>query len=226
MMNSLEDKPFAENQYFAIAFGGQQTQTHIGIFYAGSSASLKMLHLAFHNRLANDEPDAKRFCWAECNGLDEEERLQMAIFCESISRVNGNRIPYGITFDPDHYFETSGGFLPSKRSFGLTCATFVIAIFHHFAFKIIDLCSWQPRDDDQTWQESILNDLEQNKVKLEVDDDYIRRQRESIGLACRYKPEEVAACAILYTDQPISFQSACITGKAIKAEHFSKLAHN
>ena len=62
------------------------------------------------------------------------------------------------------------------------------------------------------------------KISLGVDDDYISLQREAIGMAYRYKPEEVAACAILYTDQAISFQSACSTGKAIKEEHFRKMA--
>jgi len=226
-MHSPNDRPFSQISYLAVALGGEVDQTHVGLIFANhSSPRPRLLHLGFHHRLKLDDLDPTEYCWIDVLGLDEDERHQMSIWLGAIWSANGQRIPYGISFSSEPYFDSSGAFVSTSSGTGLTCATFVSALFRDFGFPILDTESWQssyPNDrqaDDIRWQNHIVNLLSEHKAYLQISDEHIASQIAAIGIACRYRPEEVAAAAAIYTSDPVHFSVAAPQGTGLKEELF------
>jgi hypothetical protein len=86
---------------------------------------------------------------------------------------------------------------------GLTCATFVLAVFHQAGLPLVRYDSWPVnRPGDAEWQESIVNLLERTGAAPE----HIAKVKTEIG-AVRYRPEEVAGAATSVSI-PAEFPSA------------------
>ncbi|MNJ70020.1 hypothetical protein D3C77_664340 [compost metagenome] len=80
-----------------------------------------------------------------------------------------------------------------------------MSIFSSQLYPIVDEKTWQVRDDDKDWQEYILGFLSKYPKHVE-------EQRKCVGVAYRFRPEEIAASAALYDDEPILFEDAARDG--------------
>jgi hypothetical protein len=75
---------------------------------------------------------------------------------------------------------------PNKH--GLTCATFVLGVFHSVGLPLIQYDTWpQRREGDEEWQRYIIEALKQTNASPE----HIQLVESEIG-AVRYRPEDVA----------------------------------
>lgn len=164
-------------------------QQHTGLLYFDGD-KVNLLHLAWHNDLRKDDPD-KNYLWLEIP-LDSINKIHFATYCAMIYENNEKGIPYGLSIEGSNFSE-DGNFIQNEPHVGLTCATFVIRVFHAQGFDIIDFEKWPSRVEDKKWQIGIINFL-----KRYVSHEYFEAQYEKIlsGVA-RFKPEEVAVAGSL-----------------------------
>jgi hypothetical protein len=166
-------------------------QQHLGILYLDTNASVQLLHLAWHCDLRKELPSDK-YLWLNVP-LDPINKIHLATVCELIYESNKEGISYGLCIEGTG-FAKDGTFLPEEQHAGLTCATFVIQVFHSQGFMIIDFNGWKHWKSDKVWQRQIL----QNLQKFEVPREHVDYQRKKIQEgAARFKPEEVAVAAAM-----------------------------
>lgn len=176
---------------------------HIGILHRGSdSAAVRMLHLAWHHDLRDESPE-DGYLWLK-PGINARRLKQVASRCRQIWRGNKrDRIPFGFSPPSNCFSEETGRYLFGPTQHGLTCATFVLAVFGWAGLTLINYGSWPlGRAGDLEWQESIVAQL----VEKSDDQEHIDFVRGDIGVA-RFQPEEVAG-ASLESRIPVEFEVA------------------
>lgn len=213
-------QPYPDISYIGIAITGDINQRHVGLlFRTDKNNEPKLLHLAFHQRLwcSTSSQYASEYYWLHCSGFSDDEQLQLAVWFEKVFFINGNRIPYGLAYSSVSHFEQNGAFIQSDRNCGLTCATFIMALFEDFGFPIIDIDSWVSRDGDAAWHDHILDEMKKDQTRHPdlYSDAHINDQISNIGVAARFRPEEVAASANILKDDPVTLQIAEPLGKDV-----------
>jgi hypothetical protein len=103
---------------------------------------------------------------------------------------------------------------------GLTCATFVLAVFASRGIPLVRLDEWQARSEDVIWQDKIISDLRSwRKGDPEVEAHAAALQGER---GCvRYRPEEVMAAGIA-SELPIGYEFGEEMGRRIAAKLISR----
>jgi hypothetical protein len=201
MLHACSDvDSFAALEHVGVAIKSfSPRQKHVGLIYRVDN-DLNLLHLAWHIDLRN-EPVKPGYFWGVC-GLFVDDALNGKIFAARMLSVARNQgiIPYGV-YANGKAFAENGSFVPfPEPGMGLTCATFVIQLFHSFGHAICDLSSWEARDDDATWQAEIIEKLREDYPQhADRVSDYIGRHR--------IRPEEAAA-AVMNPAPPTSFSRA------------------
>lgn len=196
----------------AIHLDGDARQRHIGLLYVSSGAQrLRMAHLAWHHRLEDDEPPTGGI-WLDV-GLDDNNALALASYCEMVvDKSREAQIPYGLQYIPDGLDPRTGAWLGDAGE-GLTCATFVMAVFQAYHVPLLSAEGWPLRPEDERWQLKIVELL--GRPGTAAAPDHIARQRKYIGEALRFRPEEVAAAAAS-SDRPLHHDVAIPRGEQIK----------
>ncbi len=166
-------------------------QQHIGLLYLDMSENVQLLHLAWHHDLRKEPPSDKYL--SQKISLDKINMIHLATICELIYESNKEGIPYGLCIEGTG-FAKDGTFLPEEHGAGLTCATFVIQVFHSQCFMIIDLNAWKHRVPDKVWQEQIVQNLQLSGASQKHTDYQRKKIQEG---AARFKPEEVAVAAVM-----------------------------
>src|SRR5262249_11543054 len=123
--------------------------------------------------------------------------------------ANNPTLPYGFTFNSD-CFAGDGSYQPMEIGKGLTCATFVIALFHSAGFPIIKRETWKHRSEDAAWQKKILALLQGS-----ASSEHIKGATNDVG-QFRYWPEEVAAAAV-HNSPPLGFDECQVLAAEIMA---------
>ena len=204
-----KDNPFGGEHFIGVAMTGSEQQRHTGLYYRiNLDAKVQFLHLGFHFDLRLEAPKDKH-CWLAIAGLDEVEQQMLAIWFEKIWAHNGKNIPYGIHYSRSPHFNLEGGFIATDSAGGLTCATFILALFEDYGFSIIDTNSARSRADDKDWHDLIINAL---KIDAKASSEYIENQRVFLGRAARFRPEEVAGATSTYLGRALSFDDAMSVG--------------
>ena len=205
-VHSPQKKPYSEVATLAVAISGDEDQRHLGVLIRiEPEEHLKFVHLAFHHDLRCGEPESDAF-YVECSGLDPDEQLTFAVWVEAVQDANGPNIPYSFAYTSGN-FDSSGRFIRREDGVGLTCATFVVALFEDFAFPIVDVESWSPRADDVDFQKKIVNALTKCCPGAHTE-----AQREAIGKASRFRPEEICGCAHVCDGTPLRFEEGVRLG--------------
>lgn len=212
--------PYPDIKYIGIAIQGTKEQRHIGIlFRTNRQDPPKLLHLAFHQRLICESPEyySSEYHWLLCPGFSEDEQLQLAVRCEKIYSRNGRHIPYGLSYSLRGYFKQNGDFNPPEKDCGLTCATFIMAIFDDFGYPIIDIGSWPCREEDAIWHRNIIDAMKNDQERHPelYSREHIGAQEKHIGIAARFRPEEVAGSAHAYIDDPLTFEEIEPLGRSL-----------
>ncbi|MDM8191122.1 hypothetical protein EVS84_15160 [Pseudomonas koreensis] len=199
-------------------FGAAILQTHIPeqrhaalVFKDRSKKHLSLLHLAWHYTLKCDPFNAPYRSVPNVH-FDEEE---LEFFAEHASRLydeNTAGIPYGMEYTGASVFNGDLKFIDSPGA-GLTCATFILGFFDSLGFDIIDLSTWQNRDDDTQWQSGIFASLEPR-----LSPERKESQKNLIGAAYRFRPEEVVGSFGVFKSVPIKFSEAVDVGQQLLDE--------
>lgn len=194
-VHSVEQRPVSEIKHAAVAIRTvDQDQRHVAILHQ-DQGEVYRLDLAWHFHLRNDVFGSSRYLWIDAP-IPNVRKRQLAAKCRQIWRANRhNRIPFGFGQPTDCFDETTHEYLIGPSKHGLTCASFVLAVFHSAGIVLIKYDSWPvDRGGDREWQDAIIAELEQQGAQPE----HIQALRNDVGCA-RFRPEEVAGAA---TQQP------------------------
>jgi hypothetical protein len=189
-------------------------QLHVALIYRTEGGEHNLIHLGWHHQLRH-EPWNNEYHWVGVQGIDEEVQETFADWAIIVStKACEHPIPYSIIFSPDRTFDTSGQFISGTDGRGLTCATFLLALFSDFSIPIADRETWPAgREVDVAWADRILKALEDYLEKRFPD--YRPQwllQHEQRRMLRRYRPEEVAACGHHYRGTPVHFDVASRSG--------------
>jgi hypothetical protein len=207
LINDPNKKAFDEVEDIGVVIRtlGEQRQVHIGMLYKIGSAAALNLSLREHLDLRNEPPTAS-YCWMQIQ-LDEINRRLLASLC-SVIASKSKSIPYGFTYN-GQYFTLAGDYLPRDLGHGLTCATFVMALFETYSIPVLIQSEWGPAEyEDQVWQSQMVQ-----QIAFRKGDFFASAVGKFVGHP-RYKPEHVAAGAI-DQQRPLGLTAAQKLGKRI-----------
>ncbi len=191
----------------AVALADGAVGLHTGILYRpAGDGTPRVLHLAFHHQLRSEPPsDGWRWVVPDLDAYDLE---YVAALCRLIADNPANRdVPYAFRFI-DSGIAEDGSVLVGTSDRGLTCATFVLAIFRAVGVELLALDAWSTRPADVAAQERLLEYLEGRD----------RAQHEAVRsqVGCRrYRAEVVAAATA--APRPVAFAIAEALGGAGRA---------
>lgn len=205
------DRPIDATQFLAVAIGETDVdQRHIGILHRTKDKPPKLLHLEWHCRLKNDSAIPEKLTIWVAAAVPSRRQRQVATYCRRIWQMNAKGgVPYGFSPPNESFDPETATFLKGPTQFGLTCASFVLAVFHAAGVPLIEYTTWPAdRPGDREWQEKILTYLEHR-----AEPEHINHVRSEIG-AVRFRPEEVAASVAL-APPLVSFQATLELAQAI-----------
>lgn len=194
-VHATADEGVSAIQFVAVAVksvGPDRRQRHAGIFHRDpTTREVMLLHLAWHHDLRNELTESNRWLWVD-PPIPSRRARNVAAKCRQIWRANEHdRIPYGFSPPSDCFDAEAHEYLVGPSRHGLTCATFVLAVFAHAGLLLARIETWPlARDEDREWQQMIAQSLEASGA----DKAHVAAVRSGIGCA-RFRPEEVAAAA-------------------------------
>jgi len=186
VVKSTERSP---HTVIGIGIAVHQKSSHIGMLYRTAEGEpAKILHLAWHHQLRSDPPSQSYPCWVR-PWIPNERALAIAAFCRRIWKKAGDdQVPYGFSA-PSAFFDHSGALISGSAKVGLTCASFVLAVFDSAGLPLVRLEEWpSPTPDDKARQRELLDQLRKN---ADVSPAHLSALETEIGNV-RYRPLEVA----------------------------------
>jgi hypothetical protein len=155
--------------------------------------------------------DGEQYVWINPEPAIDEVRLEsVGAFCRLIAERNVEKgLPYAFSEPRDWFDLRTGEARLTKTNIGLTCASFVLAVFEAARVPLINEATWILRADDEAFQSWVINSLEENNATAE----HVALVRHSLP-AVRYRPEEVAGAAACDAI-PADFNSSVAMGKKI-----------
>lgn len=168
---------------------------HIGVLYRVTTEQpVQLLHLAWHNALRSDQVKSDYVCWVRPM-IREDRAMAIAALCRRIWRQNeAGRVPYGFSA-PTQFFDPAGRQLSGPAKIGLTCASFVLAVFDAAGFPLIRYETWPPPSpEDVDRQRGLLAALREAGVNPE----HLSACEAEVG-SVRYRPEDVAGAGTAET---------------------------
>jgi hypothetical protein len=147
------NKPLTEIDLVAV--GIFSSRTHIGLLHKvpvdGNEAveTVKLLHIGWYNDWGDSEEAAKQCTFWVALGLSPEQAILVSEMCKLVAKRNSERqLAFGIGGNPERIFDEHGDFIPDAAKKGITCAAFVLAIFHRSGFPLARYAEWPVRQDD------------------------------------------------------------------------------
>lgn len=175
------------------------TQNHVGVFHRRERGPAELLHLAWHADLRNDP--LRVLSVVTYPDIPRSRARSVAAMCRLVwARHGESGLPYGLRYRWGRFDAATADLLLDNDSSGLTCATFVLAIYASCGLRLLDCGRWPVRDEDRAWHTKIIAMLEQHHVEQE----HLDAIRVESGCA-RFRPEEVGA-ACLADELPASFE--------------------
>ena len=191
-------------------------QLHVGIAYKDDK-SFNAIHLAWHNTLEYEENIdgfLKNFFWIKSK-FHPSRVPSISAVCRQVIRLKEKQnIPYGLYFK-DGKFTPEGILNLGRNEIGLTCATFVLAIFNSCGYKLIDTDSWPPRQEDEKWHEKIIQALINSKNRYNISETHIENVKKEKSYCARYRPEEVAISSS-FVSPPAPYNEIWEKGSVLK----------
>lgn len=201
------DAPLGNVNEIGLAIRATEWGQHAGILYQHEGQA-RLLHLAFHH-LLQDEVATPPYRWVQIN-LDPVNKIVLSALVSRIAN-KAPLIPYGFNSDGVCFDDQTGDLVACPAGRGLTCATFILAVFSLYAFDLVDMSTWESRAEDEIWKEQIVSLLEQHAPA-----EHVQAVREDRN-APRFRPDEVVG-ASTHELWPVEFQTAQALAEQIRRE--------
>lgn len=173
-------------QHAAVGIMKGAVELHAGLLYRGDAAA-RVLHLRFHHDLADEEATAWTGGWAEPK-IDPIELQAVAAVAAAIAKKMPD-ILFAFRY-ADTTFNADHDVLLGSTEHGLTCATFVLAVFRAARIELLDLKTWISRPEDDAAFGGLMAYLER------IDPEHAAAVQSEKGCV-RFRPEEAAAATQL-----------------------------
>lgn len=187
-------------------------QRHVGLGYrASANASLSFLHLAGHKDLRDDSRIEAKYRAVRVTSVATVAHAAVVAQCKRAARADlrPQHLTYGLGFPRATIrVEPTRNTMVVENASGLTCATFVLALFQLTSAPLVDATTWEDRSGDAEWRAAVISYFSRSA-------DATRREAlESERDVVRIRPEDVAGAAIA-KKAPASFEEATEKGDAI-----------
>jgi hypothetical protein len=186
-------RPYRDIESFSVVIGPSRPGfQHLGVILRDpEDDNLRFFHLAWHHTLREEPIDNRNdLLWGEIPlPVERKEDLAVKAWLVRNSYLD-NRIPYGFCAPNGFFDATTGRMILGPNQTGLTCATFVLALFHMAGVQLIDYASWEARPADVEFQRYVVQQLAGH-----ADIEYINKVQGEVD-GFRYRPEEVMASSI------------------------------
>jgi hypothetical protein len=191
--------------------------------YRYGDDSPRVLHLAWNRSLQDEKHESLGEHWGPVAWIEpaipKRAITGMVAVCRlAASRRATNELPYSFRFKDTKIDPGRAELVFGAGETGLTCATFVLAMFAGHGISLVKTDTWVSRDDDSAWQKEIVSLM----VRLAAPAADIQNARHDIGCV-RYRPEEVAgSCSVRIL--PATFEEAKAAAREI-SEMFRRHAN-
>jgi hypothetical protein len=196
-----------------VGVGIYKDATHIGLLcHDASGKVIRFLHLAFHEDLRESDDASKCILWVQAK-LENEQAEVVAAQARLIYRVHGlGGIPYG--FSPyGGYFGAKGEIRWSAVGNGLTCSTFVLAVFERGGIRLVRGETWPTgREDDKQFQRKMIEEL---RNQASASESHLKGMKKDVGQV-RFRVLDVAG-AVAADGYPADFETADRLGAELRA---------
>jgi hypothetical protein len=119
------------------------------------------------------------------------------------------RFPYANS-SPKDFFDRRLGFVYGAGKLGLTCSSYILALFNSVGIDLVDYGDWPIRPGDDKWMEYCIN-------RMEMPPEHAQMIRDEGTKIPRYKPLEVAGSAAI-ANYPVKFRTAKRYARRIRVE--------
>lgn len=187
---------------------GDPVQKHVALIYRDDKNQPWLFHLGWHKKVSHEAWNGL-YHWTELSNIEIELQETFADWAVTVARaVKDSPIPYSVVFSPDKNFDRNGQFINRKDGSGLTCATFLLALFADFGMPLAQINTWpKSRQEDSQWLVKILKLLGVYIWKhMRSDMPLFWQQFRQRHALKRFRPEEVVASACLYVNAPLRFE--------------------
>ncbi|MDH0275300.1 MULTISPECIES: hypothetical protein [Stenotrophomonas] len=169
----------------------ERDQFHVAVFFRDEVGAVLMYgDLQWHLRARCSEAVARdRYIWV-CPRLGEFDQILLASKAKIWLENNPDTIPYSVSHPMGGVMFKDDKWAGEAPGMGLTCATFVVALFDELGIPFIDSSSWQERDGDAEWKSEILMYLRNCPG---VAPEHVEAQMNSLGATVRIRPSDVFA---------------------------------
>jgi hypothetical protein len=179
-------------------------QLHTGLLYRTPTGRLYFGHLAWHTSLKLDgAPVGDGYYWVPSALLPDAQQV-VANRLHNILHRNRDKIPYSIEHEGDveTVFSADGIWTDDRPGQGLTCATFVRAIFASSGLPFVNFQTWVDRPGDDAWRTNMIALMRSDN---RIPPDHIDAQVARIGTTTRFRPEDVPAAIDLVRTTAVTF---------------------
>jgi hypothetical protein len=188
----------AENQV-AIAITDGAFGSHLGIAYSMGSGHCELLHLAFHKKLTLEKYPPVGSWAVFVIDIPESLSVQLVAILDAMgTRYQNNHnegIAYGINlYDSLKSIAPDGDYVLDGEADGLTCASFIAAVFAAMEVPLIDLVTWKADAINKIWGNAVICLLNIVKADAKHIDNVSRN-----NLGIRVRPEEIAAAGVVFS---------------------------
>ncbi len=194
-----------KHQFVAVLIGEPSPgQRHIGVWYRADVDGIgkgesNTVHLAWHCQLESvTQPPDCFTIWVKPSYPVRRLR-QAATYFRLVAATNGRgAVPYAFSSPIDSMDPETGAVLLGPTRFGLTCASFVLALFHSARLPLIDYSTWiSDRPGDRKWQEDIVENLVNRADATHID--HVRSEI----VPCDFDPKKLRPARRLRLPLPI-----------------------
>lgn len=147
--------------------------------------------------------------------LSQEDQRILAATIDVWLDLNANKIPYSVAHPGGVIFKDNV-WVGNEPGQGLTCATFIVALFDELGIPFVDVGSWGDRAGDIEWAQRILQALAPF-----MSPEHVEAQRVRIGKTVRVRPSDIAAAGQLIrqeNDAPLQFRDVESLSARIEAQ--------
>ncbi len=145
--------------------------------------------------------------------LEPEEEHDVRMMCQLIHERHSNgdpareyRIPYAFRYTSKTRINPATGEMQLEDGLGLSCSTFVLAVFQSVEITLVKIDTWRSRADDVVRHEALLQKMRAGIPGFAppAPADHIVLVEKEVH-CMRVRPEEVAAAG-LFDDFPVAFE--------------------
>lgn len=185
---------------------------HIGVLCRDSvDKRLRFIHLAFHEDLRLEDNASKCILWVEARLEDEPAAVVAAQARRVYRRFQAGGVPYG--FGPyTGYFGPNGEIRWTTPGNGLTCATFVLAVFDSAGVRLVMGETWPTdRPEDKQFQKEMIELIRNHASASEA---HLKGMKADIGQV-RFRVLEIAG-AVSADAYPADFATSESLGRKLQ----------